>query len=383
MPHASAEHDLGFARSLLDRLLVAAPEVIVSWPGRENDRELMPSPLIPGIEEGSRDTAGSPGLEKPADRWLGSQPLTAVEDVSGPPVAEGTHLHGGTRLLADQAACPFRAYARHRLFAGSPGDPEPDPSPLTRGSLLHATLDAFWRAVGDQQTLLACNRATLDRYILEAVDAGLAEDGRDLTDASRDLERSRLRRRLAGWLDVERQRAPFAVVATEDRRDVTVDGLTISTQIDRLDRLDDGRHVMIDYKSGNAQRDGWFGDRLFEPQLPLYAVCATEEAIAAVTFATLKPGDLRFVGTAEDNAVIPRVKALASDPKRGELDSWQELLAQWRIRLGQLAAEVRQGLAVVAPQKNNACDYCELGDLCRIAKAEDEQPMEKGPGADG
>ena len=156
MPHASAADDLAFARSLLDRLLVAAPDVIVSWPGRENDRELMPSPLILGIEEGSRDTAGSPGLEKPADRWLGSQPQTAVEDVSGPPVAEGTHLRGGTRLLADQAACPFRAYARHRLFAGSPGDPEPDPSPLTRGSLLHATLDAFWRAVGDQQTLLAC-----------------------------------------------------------------------------------------------------------------------------------------------------------------------------------------------------------------------------------
>lgn len=373
MPQASADQTLAFSRQLLHRLLTAAPEVMVSWPRRDGDRELLPTSLIMDLESDTFAQTGIPLLNTPAARWLGSQSLTAIEDLTGIPVPTGTRIGGGTGLLYDQAACPFRAYARHRLFAKALGDPETEPSPLTRGSLLHLALEAFWRSVGDQGSLLGYDDKSLNQQISAAVEQALERAGSDLSAASRDLERRRLGRRLNSWLDIERQRAPFAVIVTEDRREVSVGGLCVNVQTDRIDRLNDERQVVIDYKSGNAQRDGWFGERLFEPQLPLYAVTVEDAAMAAVAFAQLKPGDLRFVGTAEDKDLLPGVKALSSDARSGDLDDWPDLLAHWNERLNDLAHEIRQGLAPVAPQKKDACTYCDLADLCRIVTLSDDQ----------
>lgn len=373
MPQASAEQTLSFSRLLLDRLLGAAPEVIVSWPRRDGDRELLPTAMILDLENLTFEETGIPLLEKPAACWQGSQPLAAVPDLTGIPIPDDTRISGGTRLLFDQAACPFRAYARHRLFASTLGDPETEPSPLTRGNLLHLALEAFWCSVVDQQRLLAFDDDALGRQISNAVEQALERGGADLSVASRNLERRRLERRLNTWLHIERQRAPFTVMDTEKRNEVEIGGLRVVVQTDRIDHLDDERQIIIDYKSGHAQRDGWFGDRLFEPQLPLYAVTANDTAIAGVAFAKLKPGDLRFVGTAEDKDLLPGVRALASDSRSGELNDWQDLLTHWNERLVDLASEIRQGLAPVAPQKNDACAYCDLADLCRIAILSDDQ----------
>jgi len=371
MPHASAERELDFARRLLARLLGAAPEVILSWPQREEDRELLPTPLILHLPEAAFAGETLADLEKVDERWLGKGGLDSTADHLGVPLRAETAMRGGTRLLLDQAACPFRAYAHHRLHAAGLGDPEPGPSVLVRGNLLHAALEAFWNDVGSHARLLGLGQEALREHIGAAAEQALSTTGRDLRGESRRLEQRRLQRRLAAWLTIERERLPFTVVATEERREVVIGKLRLDTLADRVDRLADGRLVVIDYKSGNARRDGWFGDRLFEPQLPLYATTLAESPVAAVSFAKLRPDDTRFIGTAADDGLLPAVTALTRDRQRGELADWTALLGHWREQLETLAAEVRAGLAPVDPKKKDACARCDLGDLCRIAEASD------------
>ena len=80
-----------------------------------------------------------------------------------------------------------------------------------------------------------------------------------------------------------------------------------------VDVLEDGRRVIIDYKSGKANVNAWATDRPDEPQMPLYAV-THPEAVAAVAFARLKRGtDFGFAGLAEFEDILPGTKAFEQD----------------------------------------------------------------------
>lgn len=53
--------------------------------------------------------------------------------------------------------------------------------------------------------------------------------------------------------------------------------------VDRVDQLEDGRRIIIDYKTGAAiDTKNWASERLSEPQLPIYAALASSEPVAAV-----------------------------------------------------------------------------------------------------
>src|SRR5690606_2350713 len=91
------------------------------------------------------------------------------------------------------------------------------------------------------------------------------------------IEQQRLERLLAAWLELENARAPFTVVETEQWREVRIAGIDVRTKIDRIDQLPDGRHVVIDYKTGRPRVEEWFSERPGEPQLPLYCVSNPEQ----------------------------------------------------------------------------------------------------------
>ena len=374
LPHASPERELAFASRLTERLCQGADEVIASWPEREDDRELLPSPLITTLPAATPAALDYRPLLPPPESWLGRMSLATLEDTQGTPLAPGAHPGGGSRLLRDQAVCPFRGYACHRLHAEGLADPVAGASPFDRGNLLHACLEAFWRAVGSHHRLLTLDAPALESRIAAAIEEGMAAAGRagePLGERHRRLEVGRLERLLARWLEAERRRAPFTVTETERRRDVRMGSLSLTTLADRVDRLEDGRLVVIDYKSGMVQRAGWFEGRLFEPQLPLYALTAGVEPVAAVAFAQLKAGDSRFVGTAEDDGLLPQVTAVARDRQRKQVADWPRLLDRWKTELESLATEVLAGFAPVAPQQSGICRFCDLGDLCRVPWAED------------
>jgi RecB family exonuclease len=265
-------------------------------------------------------------------------------DTSGPPVG-AEHARGGTSILKNQAACPFRAFAENRLRARPLEEPEPGIGPADRGTVLHRALDVFWREVGSYERLIATPPVTLAAIAREAVERGFGSLLRGTR--LREIECDRLTGLLVDWLDVERQRAPFRVSAREDAREVEIGGLRIKTRIDRVDELPDGRQVVIDYKSNAPSLNSWEGDRPAEPQVPLYASrCATR--VAAALFANLRPGELRFAGIAEEKLA--------------------EKVREWNTTLEKIAVEFAEGRAEVNPRKG-ACDNCRLTPLCRVSEA--------------
>ncbi|HXZ84842.1 MAG TPA: PD-(D/E)XK nuclease family protein, partial [Myxococcota bacterium] len=112
IPEASAEASLARARRITDGWLGAADEVVVSCALLDGERTLLPSPLIAGIS--SRQGQELPAYPRYRDLVFAARRLESAPDGRAPALATRTP-RGGTRILADQAACPFRAFAHHRL----------------------------------------------------------------------------------------------------------------------------------------------------------------------------------------------------------------------------------------------------------------------------
>jgi ATP-dependent helicase/nuclease subunit B len=348
IPQASAEGAAARDRRITDDWQSAAGEVVFSHPAKDEDRDLAPSPLI---KERPENAIAIPDYPRYRDLIFAARKLEAFEDHRAPRVKPGPH-RGGTRVLADQAACPFRAFARWRLGADALEEPAPGLDPRDRGKLLHALMREIWSRVRSHSNLAK----DLTTVIAQAAQTAVSEMG--LTGRYAELERERLARLAGEWLEVERQRAPFEVQSLEDEREISVAGLQFKSRIDRMDRLQRGGHVLIDYKSGGfPSPKHWEGPRPDDPQLPLYAVAAPEE-LAAVTFARLKPGEMKFMGYSRAEQLLPNVQIYRD---------WPKLLEQWKADAAALGKAFAEGDAHVDPKEDlKTCRRCDLQTLCRV-----------------
>jgi hypothetical protein len=101
--------------------------------------------------------------------------------------------------------------------------------------------------------------------------------------------------------------------------------------------------------------------------MPLYAL-ALDEAVTALAYASLKPGEVGYKGRQRDT----EPPALAGDKIKAPIikaEDWSDMLGEWRRVLGRLAQDFAAGRAAVAPlrptQRNGSCAYCRLPTLCR------------------
>ena len=362
LPHASAERERQFAEGITRRLVTAAPEVVLSCATREDDRELRPSPLLSGFAAIARDQLGIAALPEPPIPF-GNDLLEWVNDATAPPPAP--QVAGGAQLLSAQSACPFSAVARFRLNASSPETGLQEPDARLQGQLIHRSLELLWRDLADQRTLLQCTPSERETRVRRAVDQALGEARRERPDLYgpqfRALEQQRLGALLGNWLTLEGERAAFAVRALETRADINLGRLMLKIRGDRIDRLADGRQVIIDYKtSGQISIADWTEERLEQPQVPLY--CLLDDGpVAAAAIAQVNAHQLAWHGLAAADGLLPDVPAL-DHPK---VANWQELLAHWRRALHQLGNEIADGCAAATPS-TAACQYCRFPALCRL-----------------
>jgi probable DNA repair protein len=376
VPHASAEWELGFAHRMTALWRGGAPQVILSYPTRESDRALRPSPLLAGLAA-AQDTLADPRAYARRIREHGR--LERISDAVAPPLAAGldapaaVDVLGGAAVLQDQAACPFRAFAVHRLGARALEEGRPGLDARERGTLLHRALALLWGELRSQRRLLSLSEERLLDVVSSAVDGAIASMARRRPDAFgvafTELERARLHRLLLALLDLERRRAPFEAVALEEKRALELGGLRLQARVDRIDALDDGRRVILDYKTGKAATGEWDGDRPDSPQLPLYAVTDAGE-LAALAFVVLRAEEIAFKGLGAEAALLPGVPAMERPQE------WGARLTQWRGILETLAAQFVAGHAPVAPKHYpHTCEYCALGALCRVKELFDRGPV--------
>ena len=166
------------------------------------------------------------------------------------------------------------------------------------------------------------------------------------------------------WLTyVEMQRDDFKVIYEEKQESISIAGLRLKLRIDRIDQTPEGKILLIDYKTGNIRAGDWFGSRIQEPQLPLYASHLNPDAIA---FAQVKRGQLNYTAASDPGISLPGIKAVKFQ-KHIESDRWADLLTFWRDTLTTTAQNFYSGHHAVDPFKGRAtCKYCDLQTLCRV-----------------
>jgi ATP-dependent helicase/DNAse subunit B len=266
---------------------------------------------------------------------------------------------GGTHLLKSQSACPFQAFVRWRLNAEGIEESVFSFDARDRGNFLHKALANVWRAIETSQRLRNLAPQELEALVSEAVSQSLASNPVNSTFRAqlREAEQHRLTAVVMEWLKLECARpGEFRPRDIEKKFEFQLSRLPLSVRVDRIDETQDGRLVVIDYKSGRADRKNLDSDRPQEPQLLAYAAMEGNK-VDGLYFGRVRRGESGASG-------YGRV-AHFGDKKELVETSWETQLAQWRQAVTHLAHEFESGRAPVAPGKG-ACDYCGIKPVCRI-----------------
>ena len=369
----SSDERLEYARQVTNRILRSSSRVIFSTPLRQGDTELSPSPLIAGYPTIDREELDIASYEVASEVLYDARHIETCEDAGGPGLTE-PRSKGGTRIFQLQAACPFRAFTELRLGAKELEIPKPGIDRRLRGKLLHQAQYFLWQELNSQQELKAKSQVELEEIARRCVDRAVNEsDAAALTGWERhvvELERQRLTQLVVELLKLEAQRQlAFRIAELEQKKDVQFGGVATDVKVDRVDVLDDGRFVLLDYKSGEPKVTSWEGERPDEPQLPVYATQLRDQ-LAAVAFVQVAKGEIEFKGYAKNDRLLPDMKGFDSlPPSKRPTPTWKDMLDGWQHTLERLGADYRSGRAVVDPKKKATCERCHLSMVCRIDDA--------------
>ena len=359
---STAEGMLANAQEIANGLKRSAPMVVVSHPLREGDADLRVSPMFASLPEASIRDLGLGKIRGLTERMRSSSDMEILQDHQGLPCTE-QEISGGTNLFKLQAACPFQAFAKLRLGVIPLKTAEPGLDALDRGALIHEILNQIWQKLGTHSNLIALPKeeevALIQQVVRETLE-GRTSSRRALGNQNfAHIEQGRLEQIITQWLELEKERSPFTVLESEERQAVYVGGIAITIQEDRVDLLENGERLILDYKTGECTPSSWEGERPEEPQLPIYAVASGDEPIAGISFGSLKVGKLGFKGIVNQNLKIPGVKK-SQKPLSEYIQDWNEVL----LKLGM---EFREGMAEVTPKSPpRTCLSCGLTTFCRI-----------------
>ncbi len=329
MPASDPLAALARSRQSFERLRTRVGEVVFSWPRLEQDRQCAPSALIEDIGSVTLD-----GLAVTRNRERSPSTSRTLEQIADPaPPLSGSTIVGGAQTLNHQAKCPMRAFCKGRLGA-RPLEPfGRGLSAGMQGKLAHRAAELLFAQAGTPDALHSRLGACVERALDETF-----RGARGSLRALHELERDRLTTLLGKLVEAESRRDAYSVEHLEQRRRIRVDSWLVRARIDRVDRLADGTLAVLDYKTGRyAGRLEWFGDRLRDTQLPLYALELGERVSAAVIVGLREP-QVSYRGIWLDPDAFPGRSQKLPDER-----SWHEQISVWRDQLAVLAREYAGG----------------------------------------
>ena len=363
-PRATPEREREWAQHMYVQLCGLAPTVILSAPKHEGERGLRPSPLIQHVplqDAGERVNSEVPACEL----------LEYIEDNQAPALHSDENVKGGVALLETQARNPLWAFVRYRLGAhGLPAYSALAPT-SARGMFLHAVMQAVWETFRSQAQCQHMIAAGDVREILEnLIHAAAEQELVALNPALRALEEKRAFRIVTAWLALECEREPFVAVQIEEKHELSIAGLTLNVRLDRMDQLEDGSRVVIDYKGGGSLPkvlSDWQRERPVQLQLPAYAAVLAKEGIldtvAGMLLVHLHSGPQSPTGLLSRDIGL-KGPTLFQDADYPDAD-WSAAMLRLKDVVHGLASEFSAGLAVNQSWSGSDLQYCDVPALLR------------------
>jgi probable DNA repair protein len=335
MPYATPALSLQRCRALIQRLRSRVPELVMSYPLRDDDLAAAPSPFLGDFAWAE---ALPPNLS--ADAGVSGLPELHVIDDPAPRFDERV-LSGGAATLRLQARCPLRAFIERRLDARPLEVLHRGLSGRHRGIATHRAVELLYARYRTREELGGLDRRTLETAVRVCADQAL----NDLTRGVRwalsafvELEHERLERALLRLVEADLRRAEYTVEQLESKIIAEINGLQVSSRIDRIDRLAAGDSAIIDYKTGSrATPADWFKDRLIEPQLPLYAY-SVSAPVGALAFAAIRATDVTYRGVWLRDGEFKGSRSGAVTQA-----DWERQQLRWTEQLETLVDEFRRG----------------------------------------
>jgi ATP-dependent helicase/nuclease subunit B len=323
--------------------LLRAPNLQLLRRTHDGDEPLAASALLQRVALARRRLGASPFVEHAA-----VAPRMRVErqpiERPAPSMADDLPRRVSASTVEALRECPYRFFARTALALTEPDELDAEVDKSDYGRWLHAVLHRFH----EQRTTAADDRrasllAIADEQASQmALDAAALLPFRAAFDTFVDHYLDWLREHeAAGWR---------YAVGEAARRCAPPDlgGLTLEGRLDRIDHHADGGAMLIDYKTGNADR---FARRVRTPledtQLAFYAALLTDEPHEPPPRAIYLVLDERDRPKVHEHADVARSAAALVEGLGADFDA------------------LRRGDGAPALGEGEACAYCGARGLCR------------------
>jgi probable DNA repair protein len=352
MPDAVPQDTLNYARRVLDRLTRSTADIVCSHPLSDADEEQSVSTLLQQYELESLAGQDDPGWQ--AAKLVGSRSLVPVPADPIPAVTEDEIISGGAATIQHQLTEPFSAFAFGRLGIKTIHAISFGLSASLRGNLIHDALRKLYSDLPSRADIASWDGDELTERISAALDKSFWRQTRNISPVLGQLfklERERVDELLRSVIGLDATRDFFSIADVEGALQPTIAGLPLRLRVDRIDRLEDGEIVILDYKTG--ARKGFIGANGLpkDMQLVVYA-CAVDDSVS----------DLGLIN------IDSRATSLDGAGKQLTPDlDWGEALGSW-ITLVEAAAKQIQRGDIRINGKQNAQAARALGLLSRITE---------------